>query len=146
MRCVVFWMLTIAAFLEAHAKKFPRRNSLKQTLNWSKTCQKQTEEQKGLTDFTNRIRIKACAVWEQIGLWGGGVLNPLSLRPRGTCYPLTVHPTGKLSLQPAITFDCICLYNLETLFIQPKTLPSSGRAGSIESMASDSFFFLSKAL
>lgn len=141
----VFWTLTIAALLEARAKKFPRRNSLKQTLNWSKTCQKEAEKQKGLTIFKNRIRIKACAVWVQMGLWGGGVSNPLSLRPRGTCYPLTVHPTGKVSLQPAITFDCICLCNLETVFIQPKTLPSSGRVGSIESMASDSFFSPSKA-
>lgn len=59
---------------------------------------------------------------------------------------VAVHPTGKLSLQAAITFDCISLYNLETLFIQPKTLQSTGRAGSIESMSNDSVLFPQRVL
>lgn len=67
----------------------------------------------------------------------------LILSPRGLKSPaihkVTAHPTGKHSLQAAITFDCISLHNLETLFTQPKTLQSSGKARSIESMSSDSF-------
>lgn len=74
--------------------------------------------------------------------------EPLILSPSSPESPaihkVTVHPTGKHSLQAAITFDCVSLHNLETLFTQPKTLQSSGRAGSIESMSSDSF--LPKAL
>ncbi len=66
------------------------------------------------------------------------ILYPLGLESPAI-HKVTVHPTGKHSLQAAITFDCISLHNLETLFIQPKTLQSSGRAGSIESMWSDSF-------
>lgn len=131
-------MLTTAAFPRGKCKEIPKDKFSKADI---KLVQDLPEKQNGLSTFTSRIRIKPCAVWVQMGLWGGGMSTALSLRPRGTCYPLTVHPTGKLSLQPAITFDCICLYNLETLFIQPKTLPSSGRVGSIESMASDSIFF-----
>lgn len=67
------------------------------------------------------------------------ILSPLGLESPAI-HKVTVHPTGKHSLQPAITFDCISLHNLETLFTQPKTIQSSGRAGSIESMSSDSFF------
>lgn len=67
------------------------------------------------------------------------ILSPLGLESPAI-HKVTVHPTGKHSLQSAITFDCISLRNLETLFTQPKTLQSSGRAGSIESMSSDSFF------
>lgn len=66
------------------------------------------------------------------------ILSPLGLESPAI-HKVTVHPTGKHSLQAAITFDCISLHNLETLFTQPKTLQSSGRAGSIESMSSDSF-------
>lgn len=66
------------------------------------------------------------------------ILSPLGLESPAI-HKVTVHPTGKHSLQPAITFDCISLHNLETLFTQPKTLQSSGGAGSIESMSSDSF-------
>lgn len=67
------------------------------------------------------------------------ILSPLGLESPAI-HKVTVHPTGKHSLQPAITFDCISLYNLETLFTEPKTLQSGGRTGSIESMSSDSFF------
>lgn len=67
------------------------------------------------------------------------ILSPLGFESPAI-HKVTVHPTGKHSLQPAITFDCISLCNLETLFTQPKTLQSIGRAGSIESMSSDSFF------
>lgn len=53
---------------------------------------------------------------------GGGLIPSLS--PSGFQAPaihkVTVHPTGKHSLQPAITSDCASLCNLETLFTQPK--------------------------
>lgn len=64
--------------------------------------------------------------------------SPLGLESPAI-HKVTVHPTGKHSLQAAITFDCISLHNLETLFTQPKTLQSGGSAGSIESMSSNSF-------
>lgn len=51
-------------------------------------------------------------------------LSAPSLYPSGLGAPaihkVTVHPTGKHSLQPAITSDCASPCNLETLFTQPK--------------------------
>lgn len=87
---------------------------------------------------------EACVLLVKISLNSKKAGESLILSPSGLESPaihkVTIHPTGKHSLQPAITFDCISLHNLETLFTQPKTLQSSGRAGSIESMSSDSFF------
>lgn len=69
---------------------------------------------------------------ESLILFPSGLKSP-------AIHKVTVHPTGKHSLQAAITFDCISRHNLETLFTQPETPHSSGRARSIESMSSDSF-------
>lgn len=51
------------------------------------------------------------------------IRSPLGLESPAI-HKVTVLPTGKHSLQAAITFDCISLHNLETLFTQKHFNPA----------------------
>lgn len=101
-------------------------------------------------DTWSRLRQKHEVKWtqtreqrKQMGVNSEMAVRSLILSPWCRVSPairkVTVHPTGKHSLQAAITSDCISLHNLETLFTQPKTLQSSGEAGQSTQCRATSF-------
>lgn len=58
------------------------------------------------------------------------ILFPLGLESPAI-HKVTVHPTGKHSLQPAITFDCISLCNLEHCSLSQKHFNPAGEQGQL---------------